>query len=184
MKRIALFLFAGLIAVAFASCKKEKKQEDIVAKMPVETNAKPSGPQKRPDSHWSQVVDWHGGKYTVRIDRAADSTLVTDGSGQQFFDNHATLQVIRADGSVLLDKTFRKADFVKVKSSEGDAERTFLGMVFDCVRNDRLVFGASIGDPNPDSEEFVPFSIEVSPTGEVAVKESSIGVDEEEEPMD
>lgn len=172
-------MLAGVLTLSATSCKEEKKSEDIVAKMPAPPK-KETAPQKRPDSHWSQVVDWHGGKYTIRIDRTADTTLVSDDSGQKFYDNHATVQVIRADGSVFFDKTYRKADFKEAAHGQYEKNGAFLGMTFVSVENDKLVFGASIGDPNPDSDEFVPFSIEVTPTGEATIKESTLGVNDEE----
>lgn len=183
MRRIALISLLALVTLTVTSCKEDKQPADIVAKIPVQPK-KTSGPQKREASHWSQVVSWHGGKYTVRIDRVPDSTLIADASGQKFYDNRATLQIVRADGSIFVDRTFRKRDFLKAAKGQYATDGAFLGMVFDCVRDGLLVFGASIGDPNPDSDEFVPLSITVDAMGNVNITETSLGMDDGDEAYD
>lgn len=183
MKLIASIPLLALATLVPTACKEDKQPMDIVAKIPQQPK-KVNGPQKREASHWSQVVSWHGGKYTIRIDRVPDSTLVADATGQQFYDNRATLQIIRSDGSMFVDRTFRKRDFLKAAKGQYTNDGAFLGMVFDCVRDGLLVFGASIGDPSPDSDEFVPLSITVDAMGNVNISETSLGVEEGDEIYD
>lgn len=178
MKRIAPILLLAAVTLATTACKEEKKPADIVATIEPKPK-KPAAPQKREEAHTSEVVDWLGGKYTVSIDRVPDSTLVTDDTGERYYDNRATLRVTRADGSTFVDKTFRKTDFLKAAKGQFADHGVFLGMVFDRVDGKTLVFGASIGAPSPDSDEFVPLSITVDNMGGVTIAESSIGVKEE-----
>lgn len=176
MKQIVPILLLAAAGIAVSSCKEEKKPVDIVAKIPVK-RSKPSGPQKREPSHWSQTVDWLGQKYTISIDRTPDSMLVTNAAGQAYYENHAVLTVKRADGSTFFTKTFRKADFASAVKGETLTKGTLLGMVFDRVNGQTLVFGASVGDPNPDSDEFVPLSIELTNRGVLSIHEASLGVE-------
>lgn len=178
MKRIAPILLLGIVTLASTACKEEKKPTDIVTTIELKPK-KPAGPQKSEEAHVSKVVDWLGSKYTVSIDRVPDSTLVTDDTGERYYDNRATLRITRADGSTFVDKTFRKADFLKVAKGQYADHGVFLGMVFDRVDGQHLVFGASVGAPSPDSDEFVPLSISVDNMGGVTIAESSIGVKEE-----
>lgn len=141
MKRIVPILLLGLVGVAVTSCKEEKKPVDIVAKVPVEPK-KPSGPQKREPFTTSEVVDWHGGKYTVKIERVPDSTLVSDASGQKYYDNRITLRILRADGSIFVDKTYRKSDFFAAVNNKFSTDGVLLGMAFDRVKDGQLAFGA------------------------------------------
>lgn len=178
MKRIVPILLLGLVGVAVTSCKEEKKPVDIVAKVPVEPK-KPSGPQKREPFTTSEVVDWHGGKYTVKIERVPDSTLVSDASGQKYYDNRITLRILRADGSIFVDKTYRKSDFFAAVNNKFSTDGVLLGMAFDRVKDGQLAFGASIGDPNPDSDDFVPISITIDEMGKATISEGTLGAEED-----
>lgn len=183
MRRIVPLFLLGLVILAATSCKEEKKAEDIVAKMPTESK-KEAGPQKREASHWSQTIEWRGATYTVRIDREPDSALVADESGQKYYDNRVTLQVLRADGTAFVDKTFHKSDFLAAAKGQYAKSGVLLGMVFDRAKADCLVFGGSIGNPNPDSEEFVPLSISIDPMGKVTVTEAAMDEEEDDAALD
>lgn len=161
-----------------SACKEEKKPEPIVAKIPVKTT-KPAGPQKRPASHWNETVEWLGQSYSIAIDRTPDSTLVTNDAGQRYYDNQVAVKVTRADGSTFFEKTFRKSSFGDVVKGESARGKALLGMVFDHAQGETLIFGASVGDPNPDSEDFISLSITLTNRGTIAVSEASLGVEDD-----
>lgn len=178
MRRIVPFLLLGLVTLSATSCKDEKKTDDIVAKVPTEPK-QPTAPQKREASHWQQTIEWRGAKYTVAIDRRPDSTLVIDDSGQKYYDNDVTVKITRADGSAFVDKTFHKSDFLAAAKGMYASNGILLGMAFDQAKPDCLVFGGSIGNPNPDSDEFVPLSISIDPQGKASITEAAMDGEDE-----
>lgn len=168
----------GLATLTAISCKEEKKPNDIVVQIPAATPKKQAAPQKREASHWEQAISWRGATYTIRIDRTADSTVVATADGQRYYDNRVTLQVVRADGSMFVDKTFHKADFLTAAKGQYAKDGVLLGMAFDRSTPDGLSFGASIGDPNPDSDEFVPLTLTINPQGKATITEAVMSDDE------
>ena len=94
--------------------------------------------------------------------------MVKDETGQQFEDNHNTLRIIRADGSVFFGRTFTKAAFDAQLDDDYRQTGILEGIVFDQVDGNNLVFAGSVSHPQTD--EYIPLVITVSNFGDVTIK--------------
>lgn len=156
--------------LAIASCKEKEAQQDIIVPPPVEEAKK--GPQEMSQTKQRHEVDWQGAQYVVSIERSADSSLplVSDESGQEYYDNTIHLRIQREDGSDFVNRTFKKSDFVSyVRGSGMEKTGALLGIVYDKIENGRLVFATSIGSPDFRSDEFVPMVMTLDRNGNFTV---------------
>jgi len=170
-KRFIPVLLLSICAVFFASsCKEEKKSQDIITKKVMKKKAS-LGTQKMSEFTWSKVIDWAGGSYTISIHRVADTSLpmAKDESGNSYYDNRITLKITRADGSVFLDHTFTKDDFLKFTDNKYGKEGALLGLALDHAGKNSIYFGASIGSPDTMSDEYIPLTVTVSKTGDIKI---------------
>ncbi|EJW95490.1 lipoprotein [gut metagenome] len=115
-----------------------------------------------------QVVAF-GETLNISIRRYADITLVQakDESGRAYYDNKVQLIIKRNDGSVFIDRTFAKIDFSEFTNNDYGRDGALLGFMFDTVEDNRLKFGASVGSPDPTSDEFVPIEVLIDQQGKV-----------------
>lgn len=154
-------LFAALaLALASSSCKEKEKRSDIIVPPPAREVRR--GTQQMAQTRQRRNVEWLGARYAVTITRAVDRSLplTRDEAGQAYFDNTITVRVTRQDGSEMFAHTYRKSDFepyIQDRATRRDG--ALLGIVFDRVESDRLVFAASVGSPNMGSDEFVPLTM-------------------------
>ena len=129
-------------------------------------------------------VMWLDKSYQVVIDRTPDDSLrmAVDETGQKYVDNHVSLRVIRADGSVFFSRSFTKSTFDAYLDGDYREGGILEGFVFDKVDGARLVFASSVCLPQTD--EYIPLVVTVSSQGEVAIRRDSQldtnGDDEEE----
>ena len=117
----------------------------------------------------SRKVQWIGNSYTVDTDLKADKSLpiVSDGE-QKYYDNRATVKILRKDGSVFFNRTFSKADFInQIDANYKDG--ALLGVVYDKCDGNNLYFAASVGSPDKSSDEYVPLKMTLSRTGGVSI---------------
>jgi hypothetical protein len=171
MKKIQL-LAALLIAVLTISCGKKKESKDII--VPTVEVEKPKAPISMQPYNQQQEIKWLDRSYQVFIDRVADDSLrmVQDETGQKFIDNHITLRVIRADGSVFFKKVFTKSSFDAQLDDDYRQTGILEGLVFDKVDGNNLVFAGSVSHPQTD--EYIPLVVTVSNFGNVTIKRDNM----------
>ena len=167
MKKIQL-LAALLMAVLTISCGKKKESKDII--VPTVEVVKPKAPISMQPYDQQQEVKWLDKSYQVFINRVADDSLrmVQDETGQKFIDNHITLRVVRADGSVFFKKVFTKSSFDAQLDDDYRQTGILEGLVFDKVDGNNLVFAGSVSHPQTD--EYIPLVVTVSNFGNVTIK--------------
>ena len=102
-----MLLLCGLLLMSAASCKKEKKTDNIITKIRPQTVSSHE-PQQLSDFEYKKQVEWLGNSYTIVIKRRADKGLpmVTDSDGKKYYDNKVEVVITRADGTELFKRTF------------------------------------------------------------------------------
>lgn len=167
MKGITIIICSLLL---FGACSKKKDNETIIVKM--EKPVAPKGVKKQQDFESSYQAKWGDKTYSIRVKRMCDTSLpkVSDDKGQKYYDNKFLLTVTREDASVFCEHVFSKDDFVKYCSSECGRQGSMLGLVFDRVEPNALVFAASLGSPDQLSDEFEPFVLRISRFDEVHIE--------------
>ncbi len=174
---LSLVVLLGMLTVGICSCKKEQKEtKDIITKIAPKPKA-PSGPQQMSNHNYKKSIEWLGNNYTVTISRYADKSLAmaTDGE-KQYYDNKVDVKIIREDGSVFFKKTFTKSDFKEYTDNQYGRNGALIGFMYDTVEGNYVKFGASVGSPDPNSDEFIPIDVSISNLGAVNIS-SSIQVD-------
>ena len=170
MKNIKKGIYAAALLMgclcALSSCESKKKEnKNIITTKPV-TKVK-KGIQSMSDYAQSRVIEWLGNSYTVSTERKADTSLplCKDEQGNEYYDNRITVSITRKDGSVFFKRTFTKTDFAQYAKGSYGRDGALLGVVFNTIKNDALLFAASVGSPDNMSDNFVPIVVRISRTG-------------------
>ena len=112
MKRKYMVMALPLMMLLAASCKEEKKPDNIIVKKtPV---AVKKSVQSMGDNAAERDVEWLGATYHIRIERKADKSLslAKDGQGNKYYDNRVSLLITRPDGSeFVMGTTVVRAEF-------------------------------------------------------------------------
>ena len=141
---------------ALSSCESKKKEnKNIITTKPV-TKVK-KGTQSMSDYAQSRVIEWLG----------------KDEQGNEYYDNRITVTITRKDGSVFFKRTFTKTDFAQYAKGRYGRDGALLGVVFNTIKNDALLFAASVGSPDNMSDNFVPIVVRISRTGAVSMSEDT-----------
>ena len=174
MKQIATLMMAGILAATFVSCKDKQPSNDIIITKPVET-PKPKTTQKMGDYAQTIDVEWVGSTYKVAVERKADTTLpiVDDGEGNKYYDNKISVRIIRQDGSEFFNRTFSKQDFISYVDDIYKKNSALLGIVPDKAEGDFILFAASVGSPDKNSDEYVPLVMKVSRFGDIKISKDT-----------
>ena len=176
MKSLQVLFIAAVAAVAFSACGDKKPTGDIIAKKQVEKA--PPGPVKMQDSRFMEEVKVKGQSCYVNIVRRADTSLpmVPGDDGGKYYDNviDVTVETHKDDGTAyeskpLFQKTFTKQDFASHVNAKYLERSALLGIVFDRVDGDNIIFAASVGEPDVLSDEYVPLLITISHTGNMTI---------------
>lgn len=169
MKVVNILVAFAVTAFLVASCGEKKPTTDIITHK--EAKKAPAEPIKMQDYDHTETVDWLDKQYQVSISRRVDtdSALVQDDNGNKYRNNRITVRITRPDGSNFFDKTFTKADFASVVSTDYRRDNTLLGIVVDHTEGGNLYLAASIGSPDALSDEYMPLLITVSRTGSVTI---------------
>ena len=177
IKNTSLLLLCGLLSMSVVSCKKEKKTDNIITKIKPKTVSS-RGPQQLSNFEYKKQVEWLGSSYTISIKRHADKNLpmVTDSDGKKYYDNKVEVVIMRADGTEFFKRTFQKNDFKAFTDNKYGREGAFIGFMFDKVEGEYLKFGASVGSPDPNSDEFITIDVTINKMGTVKIT-SSIQLD-------
>lgn len=171
MKKHLLALVTMSVAFCLASCGGKKEKTDIIARKPIVVRAKET--RAMGDHRESRKVQWIGASYTVDTEFKADKSLplISDGE-QKYYDNRATVKILRKDGTVFFNRTFSKADFInQIDASYKDG--ALLGVVYDKCDGDNMYFAASVGSPDKSSDEYVPLVVKISRFGDVSIKKDA-----------
>ena len=178
MKNIKKGIYAAALLMgclcALSSCESKKKEnKNIITTKPV-TKVK-KGTQSMSDYAQSRVIEWLGNSYTVSTERKADTSLplCKDEQGNEYYDNRITVSITRKDGSVFFKRTFTKTDFAQYAKGRYGRDGALLGVVFNTIKNDALLFAASVGSPDNMSDNFVPIVVRISRTGAVSMSEDT-----------
>lgn len=173
MKVTRTLLIMAVAGIIFSACGEKKKNEDIITKKTV--IKKPSAPAKMQDYKHNETAEWLGKQYTVSISRRSDTSLpvITDDTGNKYYDNKIDVEVKRPDGTVFYKKTFGKEDFSSYISESYMKKSTLLGIVVDHTSGDSLILAASVGAPDVLSDEYVPMLISISRMGGVSIEKDT-----------
>lgn len=161
-RKIFQLLSLGLILFGVTACKQEKKSNDIITKIAPKPKV-PSGPQPMTDFKYEKKIEWMGSTYTIRIHRFADKSLsiVSDEDGRKYYDNKFQVQILRQDGSSFYERTLTKDDFREYTDNQYGKDGALIGFMFDRAEGNKLYFGASVGSPDPKSDEYVPLDVTI-----------------------
>jgi hypothetical protein len=167
--KYTIALMAALTVLT--GCKEKKQTQDIIA--PKIETPKATGPVRMQSYNDSRSIQWLGKLYKVEISRTPSDSLpmVKDETGQTFVDNLITLNIIRADGSVAISKTFTKDSFDAYITSNYRKDGILEGLVFDEVDGQQLEFAASISLPQTD--EYIPLEVKIDNFGNVKIERDS-----------
>ena len=91
----------------------------------------------------------------------------------EYYDNRITVRITRKDGSVFFNRTFTKTDFAQYAKGSYGRDGALLGVVFNTIKDDTLLFAASVGSPDNMSDNFVPIVVRISRTGAVSMSEDT-----------
>lgn len=176
-RSVAIMLTLATLG-AMASCNsKQADDKNIIAhKEDIEQKVEDSQPQKVGDYEQTDPVSWLGKDYNVEIARKADAAMpliADDNTGEKYYDNKISVRISRTDGSELFKKEFTKSDFSNYIDAAFLKKSALLGIVFDHVDGDNLVFGASVGLPDRLSDEFIPLTLKISNNGKLSVNKDS-----------
>lgn len=158
----------------FASCSEKQEKQDIIVPAPQAEVKK--GPQQMKPIKQEREVTWLGKEYTVFVLRNVDKNLpqVKDENGQEYYDNAIEVNVKRADGTDAFRRKFTKKDFSSCAGSSNVAkEGGLLGIVFDRVEGNNLVFAVSVGSPDVQSDAFVPLVMKIDRTGNLSMSQDT-----------
>lgn len=171
MKAKHWFLLAvtGILATA---CHEKKQPYNIIVKKEQITQS--DKPQAMGDYSQDYHVEWLGKEYTVKVAFKADTSmpLISDGS-KKYYDNRITLTIEREDGSQFLHREFTKYDFSAHVDASYLDKSALVGIVYDKVEDDNLVFAASVGSPDKSSDDYVPLVMKISRMGAVTINRDS-----------
>lgn len=162
-------MVAGLMMAG--ACKEKKQSDDIIAASYVPQQ--PQAPIALPADSQTVEVKWMGKPYVVRIVRTPiDSLLVTDDSGQEYFDNAVRLSVKRQDGSALFSKTFTKYAFSSYVQNPFRQKGVLGGIQFNEVSGQNLKFSVVIGLPDALDDVYVPLEMSIDGQGGLGIRQT------------
>lgn len=159
------------VALLVSSCGKKEESNNIIIKKKVEQSPRKKATAQMDAFVYTKEVQWVGSTYTIKINRAADKSLpvVADESGSKYYDNRITLTVVRQDGSTFFTRTFSKEDFRSVLGNDYTHDGILLGLMYTETLQDDLKFVASVGSPDPLSDEHIPMIVTLNRMGSVRI---------------
>ena len=169
IKMLFYTFFVSTLNILKFGCLKIKDTNNIITHK--EEKKRPKPIQKVGDFSQTRVVSWLGHNVKITTERLADKdlSLVQDENGNKYYDNKITLKIQRSDGSIFLERVFYKSDFSKFIDTSADKTTALLGVVFDRINGDHLLFAASVGSPDNMSDEFIPLVLKVSKSGSLSI---------------
>lgn len=169
-KTLERIIMAFVAVLVIAGCREKKETNVIITTRPVETVKKDTVEMQKVVNE--NTVKWKGAEYNVCVTRQSDKSLplTEDENETKYYDNKISMVVTHADGTVFINKMFTKADFKGLVADDFYKKKALVGLVFDKVDGNCLKFAASVGSPDRFSDDFIPFELTVTPSGEVSIK--------------
>lgn len=169
MEKTLRILFMLFITASIISCGGKKDKGDIIAPKPVEHHSNTILSMQGYQS--TSMQSWAGSTYKISLKRYVDKSLPTtkDENDQKYYDNKIDLVISHSDGSTFFKKTFTKSDFSQYLDKSVTSEGALLGVVFDKIEGDNLIFGASVGSPDKTSDEYIPMVVKISKSGSLSI---------------
>ncbi|MBP5258165.1 MAG: DUF4738 domain-containing protein [Prevotella sp.] len=173
-----IFAYLLMASVVFCcGCKKEEQKpekEYIITRKPVPE--KQTGPITNDEFTDSKDVKWLDKTYTVHIRRYPDKelSLAKDEDGKVYYDNKVELIIKRPDDTEFYNRVFSKSNFSEYIPNAGFKDCSLLGIAFSEAKDDNLIFGVSIGSPDPISDQRVPLRLVINKMGDVSVSREII----------
>lgn len=164
-------LIYTLLLILTASCKEKPVKTDIIVPPPAKEMKKGVQQMQQSPCH-PREIEWLGGRYQILVDRKTDKSLplAKDENGLTYYDNSINLKIVRADSTVFYNRTFTKSDFKQYVQNTGfEKTGALLGIVFDQIKDNKLIFAASVGSPDILSDEFVPMILTINRMGEISI---------------
>ena len=155
-------IIALLALVCIVSCKKKEQEEDIIVEKVIE---KPQeGPESMPEDKQTGSVSWiSNSEYSYAITRKADKELpIVKNHDKEYYDNSVDVVITRADGSKFFEKKFSKTNFAPALPKEFKENGVLLGISFEKVEGNYLMFVVSVGSPDETNEEFYYARLKIS----------------------
>lgn len=174
LRRLILPCLAVLLLASGCKDKQQPNDNDII--IPAPKKEVKSGPKQMTQTRQAVKKEWLGNTYDITILRMVDKTLplVKDETGQEYYDNRITVEIKREDGSVFFSHEYLKGELEShLSSSDKIHTIALLGIVFDKIEDNRLVFAASIGSPDVLSDECVPFTMTIDRNGTVTIRQDT-----------
>ena len=173
MRNIAILLILSFgLTFATTSCKEKKKDDGITVKIPKEPE-KPKGTIAKDSIDDSNIVDWGGEQYTVNTLRKADKNLPTikdEATGDKYYDNRVSLEILRQDGSVAFSKSFTKENFKEHIEKALYSSFSLLAMTYMETEGGSLKFVVGVGEPDDNSENYITLQLLLNKNGGMTVK--------------
>ena len=66
-----------------------------------------------------------------------------------------------------------RTDFSEFTNNDYGRHGALLGFMFDTVESGRLKFGASVGSPDPTSDEFIPIEVLIDRQGKISFQNAT-----------
>lgn len=174
MKKTFLFrvlALSTLVVVTTVACRNNAGttggDEAATSQQDDAAQAEAAGVQRLNVYDYSDNVSIDGHTYSYSIHRQPSDSLptVTDDFGTVFADNIYNLSISR-DGSAWIKRSFTKADFAHLLSSELRQRGILDGMRLDTL-HEQLTFAVSVSIPQSDLYE--PFLVTINGQGGVAI---------------
>jgi hypothetical protein len=159
------------LSVLLIACGKKKESDNIITQRVEQPKTKE--PVRMQEYTDERDVKWQDHQYHIAIHRQPSDSLssVQDETGQVFIDNVFTVAVTNENGSVFWNRTFVKKDFKDYVNEDFYKTGILEGIVFDRVKDQTLIFAASVGRPQTD--EYIPLILSLSKTGHLTVKQDT-----------
>ena len=116
--------------------------------------------------------------YTITSQPDDELPMVIDEDGVKYKDNRYKLVIVK-DGKTLYDRSFTKADFKSLLSSDFQKYGIMDGLRFNHAEEGKLYFNACVS--YPDSDMSYPFILTIGPDGSYSITPDT-SLDEEDCP--
>lgn len=180
MKRTDTLWTAAAVALLLSCGGRQEQAETLEARIYQMKPDEVTGVQRMQPSDMNGNVVLDGAEYHYEIHRTPADSLkqVKDEQGRLFADNVITLKVLRNGSQKVLDRRFTKQHFAQQIGADFMKNGILEGLVFDRAESGRLYFAASVCYPQTDL--FIPLSVQVSPKGSIHIERIYDMMDDQE----
>ena len=171
--RTMVYVLACVMAVLFAACSSQKKNEKDDMKVLMQDSTEINGPERMQVSDTKVAITYKGKEYHSSVVRRPDENLpiVKNDQGEKFIDNRITLRITCA-GKQIVDKVFTKESFASLVDAKFMKYAILVGLVYDKVTPQGFVYAASIC--YPQSDLYVPLRLTVTVDGKISMAKEEL----------